>query len=81
MDEVFGSDTSGLSLRSWRIIVSPRGSELLNLSHFKKSDGRYIEHSFNIFPEILLERREFASDPIVQIRLPVIEPRGFARVY
>jgi Ku70/Ku80 beta-barrel domain len=32
MDEVFGSDTSGLSLRSWRIIVSPRGSELLNLS-------------------------------------------------
>ncbi|MDQ6867022.1 MAG: hypothetical protein M3178_00885 [Pseudomonadota bacterium] len=33
-------------------------------AHFKKSDGRYIEHSFNIFPEILLERREFASDPI-----------------
>ena len=32
MDEVFGSDTSGLSLRSWRIIVSPRDSELLNLS-------------------------------------------------
>src|SRR5580704_12255345 len=34
MDEVFGSDTSGLSLRSWRIIVSPRGSELLNLSSY-----------------------------------------------
>src|SRR3981081_1445495 len=33
-------------------------------AHFKKSHGRYIEHSFNIFPEILLERREFASDPI-----------------
>lgn len=33
-------------------------------AHFKKSDGRYIEHSFNIFPEILLERRKFASDPI-----------------
>ncbi len=32
MDDVFGSETSGLSLRSWRIIVSPRGSELLNLS-------------------------------------------------
>jgi hypothetical protein len=33
-------------------------------TYFKESDGRYIEHSFNIFPEIWIERREFASDPI-----------------
>jgi hypothetical protein len=32
-------------------------------AHFKKSDGRYIEHSFNIFPEILLERREVIHRP------------------
>src|SRR6202161_3514990 len=33
-------------------------------THFKNADGRHVEHSFNIFPEIFLERREFASDPI-----------------
>src|SRR5438046_1297110 len=32
-------------------------------THFKSGDARHIEHSFNIFPEIFLERREFASDP------------------
>ena len=32
-------------------------------AHFKKSDGRYIEHSFNICPEILLERREVIHRP------------------
>jgi hypothetical protein len=43
-------------------------------AHFKKSDGRYIEHSFNIFPEILLERREFASDPIEACTITLAEP-------
>jgi hypothetical protein len=33
-------------------------------AYFKKGDGRLVEHSFAIFPEIILERREFASDPI-----------------
>jgi len=33
-------------------------------THFKNGAGRYTEHSFNIFPEIMIERREFASDPI-----------------
>jgi hypothetical protein len=32
--------------------------------HFKTPGGRFIERSFNIFPEILMERREFASDQI-----------------
>lgn len=33
-------------------------------THFKNRSGKFVEHSFNIFPEILIERREFASDPI-----------------
>src|SRR5229473_7116922 len=33
-------------------------------TNFKESSGRYIEHSFNIFPQMWIERREFESDPI-----------------
>ena len=43
-------------------------------AHFKKEDGRYAEHSFNVFPEILLERREFASDPIEACTVTLAEP-------
>lgn len=43
-------------------------------AHFKKEDGRYVEHSFNVFPEILLERREFASDPIERCTVTLAEP-------
>ncbi|PZR81732.1 MAG: hypothetical protein DLM68_17185 [Hyphomicrobiales bacterium] len=43
-------------------------------AHFKKSDGRHVEHSFNIFPEIFLERREFASDPIEACTITLAEP-------
>jgi Replication initiator protein A len=43
-------------------------------THFKKDDGRYVEHSFNLFPEILLERREFASDPIEACTVTLAEP-------
>ena len=43
-------------------------------THFKKPGGRYQEHSFNIFPEILIERREFASDPIEACTITVAEP-------
>src|SRR3984893_300139 len=43
-------------------------------AHFKKGDGRYIEHSFNIFPEILIERREFASDPIEACTVTLADP-------
>ncbi|MGH7785205.1 MAG: hypothetical protein ACREO5_15375, partial [Candidatus Binatia bacterium] len=32
--------------------------------HISRKATDDIEHSFNIFPEIFLERREFASDPI-----------------
>src|SRR5438874_3956997 len=28
-------------------------------TYFKSRDARHVEHSFNIFPEIFLERREF----------------------
>src|ERR1700693_2381430 len=30
-------------------------------THFKQSGGNFVEHSFSIFPEILIERREFRS--------------------
>jgi hypothetical protein len=43
-------------------------------THFKKDDGRYVEHSFNVFPEILLERREFASDPIEACTVTLADP-------
>src|SRR6202140_544122 len=33
-------------------------------TNFKEADGRRIEHSFNIFPEVYLERAERATDPI-----------------
>jgi hypothetical protein len=43
-------------------------------THFKKEDGRYVEHSFNIFPQIILERREFVSDPIEACTVTLAEP-------
>jgi hypothetical protein len=43
-------------------------------THFKDSDGRLLEHSFNIFPEILIERREFASDPIEACTITLAQP-------
>ena len=43
-------------------------------TNFKNNDGRHVEHSFNIFPEIILERREFASDPIEACTITLAEP-------
>ena len=43
-------------------------------AYFKKGDGRFVEHSFTIFPEIILERREFASDPIEACTVRLAEP-------
>jgi hypothetical protein len=43
-------------------------------THFKKSGGTYQEHSFNIFPEILVQRREFATDPIEACTITLAEP-------
>ncbi|MHB1100993.1 MAG: hypothetical protein ACYCZR_15725, partial [Burkholderiales bacterium] len=45
-------------------------------AHFRDASGKWIEHSFNVFPEIWIERREFASDPIeactVTLAAPII---------
>src|SRR5665213_1666131 len=45
-------------------------------AHFRDASGKWIEYSFNVFPEILIERREFASDPIeactVTLAAPII---------
>lgn len=43
-------------------------------TRFKDTDGRYVEHSFNIFPQIWIERREFASDPIEACTVSLAEP-------
>jgi hypothetical protein len=43
-------------------------------THFKSRDARHVEQSFNIFPEIFLERREFASDPIEACTITLAEP-------
>ncbi len=43
-------------------------------THFKTPGGKFIERSFNIFPEILIERREFASDPIEACTITLAEP-------
>jgi hypothetical protein len=43
-------------------------------TQFKSSDGKFLEHSFNIFPEIRIERREFASDPIEACTIMLAEP-------
>jgi hypothetical protein len=43
-------------------------------AHFRNGAGRPVEHSFNIFPEILIERREFASDPIEACTVTLAAP-------
>jgi hypothetical protein len=43
-------------------------------THFKQPGGRFIEHSFTIFPEILIERREFRSDPIEACTITLADP-------
>lgn len=41
---------------------------------FKSVKGSLVEHSFNIFPEIFLERAEFASDPIETCAVTIARP-------
>ena len=43
-------------------------------THFKDSDARFIEHSFNVFPQIWIERRELASDPIEACTITLADP-------
>jgi len=43
-------------------------------THFKKGTGRFVEHSFNIFPQIWIERREFESDPVEACTVMLAEP-------
>src|SRR5579863_2426654 len=46
-------------------------------THFKTQSGRFAEHSFNIFPEVYLERAETESDPVetctVTLARPIIQ--------
>lgn len=43
-------------------------------AHFKNRDQPLTEHSFNIFPEIWIERSEFESDPIEACTVTLAEP-------
>jgi len=43
-------------------------------THFKQAGGKFVEHSFAIFPEILIERREFPSDPIEACTITLAAP-------
>src|SRR3954471_18503209 len=43
-------------------------------THFKEMGGRFVEHSFNIFPQVWIERREFESDPIEACTVTLAEP-------
>ncbi len=42
-------------------------------TRFKSAD-RFVEHSFNIFPEIYIERREHATDPIEACTVTLARP-------
>jgi hypothetical protein len=42
-------------------------------TRFKSAD-RFIEHSFNIFPEVYIERREHATDPIETCTVTLARP-------
>lgn len=43
-------------------------------TNFKTRDGRFAQHSFNIFPEIYLERAEFETDPIEACTVTLARP-------
>jgi hypothetical protein len=43
-------------------------------THFQNREGQRVEHSFNVSPEIFLERREFVSDPIEACTITLAEP-------
>src|SRR3954463_4523067 len=43
-------------------------------THFKETGGRFVEHSFNIFPQVWIERREFESDPFEACTVTLAEP-------
>jgi hypothetical protein len=43
-------------------------------ANFKGNDGRHVEQSFNIFPEVYLERAEFATDPIEKCVVTLARP-------
>jgi hypothetical protein len=41
---------------------------------FKEPNNRHVEHSFNIFPEVLLEREEHEQDPIEACTVTLARP-------
>jgi hypothetical protein len=67
--------------KSWGGADSEQLTRALNEIHyafvrtsFKEGDGRLVEHSFNIFPEVYLERAERESDPIERCVVTIAPP-------
>ena len=43
-------------------------------TNFKTKDGKYASHSFNIFPEVYLERAERETDPVETCTVTLARP-------
>src|SRR5580704_19022580 len=43
-------------------------------THFKTQNGKFAEHSFNIFPEVYLERAESETDPVETCTVTLARP-------
>lgn len=43
-------------------------------TNFKTREGRFTEHTFNIFPEVYLERRESENDPVERCTVTLARP-------
>lgn len=43
-------------------------------AHFRDRSGKWVEHSFTVFPEIWIERRELPSDPIEACTVTLAAP-------
>ena len=41
---------------------------------FKRADKRYVEDSFNIFSRLIIERREFPTDPVEACTITLADP-------
>ena len=43
-------------------------------TNFKSEHKRYVSHTFNIFPEVYLERAQFPTDPIETCTVTLARP-------
>ena len=41
---------------------------------FKNGEGKYVEDSFNVFSRLIIERREFPTDPVEACTITLADP-------